>query len=564
MARGNRTILIGVMALLLLWLALGMLESSWKFRLDLTEEGRYSLSEATLEILENMDERLEVEILLQGDLPAGMKRFQKGIEETVKTFRNYANEDIRIVYKDPLQLDRESREAYIADLAAFGINPTNLFSTQNGAQTSRLIFPGIVLRTESYELGVLLLKGEMGMSPDETLNLSIENLEFEIAQALKRLYTRNKRAVGVIIGQGEMDADNGFGMVEALNEDYEVYKVPFEQAKSVEDLLSFEVLLVAGPKEAYGEREKYLLDQYLMYGGNLLFFVDQLQVNLEDAGDGGTVAMPVDNGLDEMLFRYGIRINRDLIQDLNFGYHPVVAGDFGNQSQIVPLPWPFYVHAGNMANHPITKGLDQVQFRFVSTLDTVKADGVKKTPLVFSSNFTKRLSAPVRVAFEDMSGEPDMASFTLQNLPLVYLLEGTFSSYFKNRFVPEEFDASLFLPEGNTGRILVAGDADVVKSWVDPNEKQPLPLGISPFSENQMANREFLQNAVNFLVDPDGIMASKRKQFEIRPLNKRKVSRQKTLWQTINLLVPVGMVFLIGWVQYIFKKRKYEKDSRNS
>jgi gliding-associated putative ABC transporter substrate-binding component GldG len=562
MTKGLRTILLGSVFLLLLWLVLALLASRWKFRLDLTEEGRYSLSEATLEILETMDGPLEVDILLDGDLPPGMKRFQKGIEETIKTFRNYANEDIRIAYRDPLQLDPASRETYIAELAAFGINPTNLYSRENGAQTSRLIFPGVVLRTDSYELGVLLLKGEMGMGPDEILNLSIENLEFEIAQALKRLYTENKPAVGVIIGQGEMDADNGFGMVEALNEDYEVYKVPFDQAKSVEDLLSFEVLLVAGPKAAYGEREKYLLDQYLMYGGNLLFFVDQLQVDLKDAGEGGTVAMPFDTGLDDMLFRYGIRINRDLIQDLNFGYHPVVAGDFGNQPQIVPLPWPFYVHAGNMANHPITKGLDQVQFRFVSTLDTVKADGVKKTPLVFSSNFTKKLSAPVRVAFEDMAEDPDMDSFTLQNLPLVYLLEGTFTSYFKNRFVPEEFDAGLFISEGTTGRILVAGDADLVKSWVDPSEKQPLPLGISPFSENQMANREFLQNAVNFMVDPDGIMASKRKQFQIRPLNKRKVSSQRTLWQAINLVVPVGMVFLMGWMQYIFKKRRYEKDGR--
>lgn len=477
--------------LILLWLGFWGLKTTWRFRLDLTEERRYSLSEATREVLANMDGPLEVEILLEGDLPAGMKRFQKGIEETLITFRNYSNEEITIRYQDPLKMDSESREDYILDLAGYGINPTNLYSTQNGAQTSRMIFPGIVLRSQDYELGVLLLKGEMGMGPDEILNVSIENLEFEISQALQRLYTKNKKAVGIIIGQGEMAEDNGFGMVEALNEDYEVYKVPFDQADEVADLLTFETLLVAGPQQAYGVREQYLLDQYLMRGGNLVFFVDQMAVNLEDASGDGTVAMPFDTGLDGLLFRYGIRINGDLIQDLNFGYHPVVAGDFGNQSQLVPLPWPFYVQAGKMANHPITKGLDQVQFRFVSSMDTVKADGVIKTPLIFSSDFSKKLSAPVRVAFEDMAEEPEVSSFTSGNLPLVYLLEGNFTSFFKNRFVPEGFDPAGFVAEGNAGRVLVAGDADLVKSWVEPGKNEPLPLGLSPFAENQMANREF-------------------------------------------------------------------------
>ncbi|SHN01109.1 gliding-associated putative ABC transporter substrate-binding component GldG [Cyclobacterium lianum] len=552
-------IVFGALAIALVWLTGFGMSQWWEFRVDLTEEGRYSIGEATQEVLAGMDGPLEVEILLNGALPPGMMRFQKGIVETIKTFRAYSNEDIHIVYKDPLQMEGGAREEYILDLAAYGINPTNLYSTQDGAQTSKMIFPGIVLRSANYELGVLLLKGEAGMGPDEILNLSIENLEFEISQAIKRLYMRDKRAVGIIMGQGEMDPDDGFGMVEALNEDYEVYKVPFEQAKSVEDLLTFEALLVGGPREAYGEREKYLLDQYLMYGGNLLFFVDKLAVDLEKAGGDGTVAMPFDTGLDDMLFRYGIRINNDLIQDLNFGYHPVVAGEFGDQSQIVPLPWPFYIQAGKMADHPVTKGLDQVQFRFASTLDTVKADGVRKTPLIFSSVYSKRLSAPVRVAFEDMSAEPDVTSFTSGSLPLVYLLEGNFTSFFKNRFVPDEFDEDLFLPEGSSGRILVSGDAGVIKSWIDPGEEQPLPLGMNPFSENITANREFLQHAVNYLVDPDGIMAAKRKDYQIRPLNKVKIRQQKTLWQFINVVFPVVTILLLGYLQYLFRKRKYEK-----
>ncbi|MEX0882084.1 MAG: Gldg family protein, partial [Cyclobacteriaceae bacterium] len=343
-----------------------------------------------------------------------------------------------------------------------------------------------------------------------------------------------------------------------LNEDFEVYKVPFDQAKAVEDLLTFEALLIAGPKESYGEREKYLLDQYLMYGGNLLFFIDQMAVDLKDAGGEGTVAMPFDTGLDDLLFRYGIRINRDLIQDLNFGYHPVIGGDFGDQAQIVPLPWPFYVQAGNMSSHPITKGLDQLQFRFVSTLDTVMARGVEKTPLLFSSNYSRIMQAPVRVAFEDMAREPNVDAFSLSNLPLMYLLEGEFTSYFKNRFLPEGFDKSMFKESGNKGKILVAGDGDVVKSWIDPQSKNPMPLGRDHYSDILVANRSFLQNALQYMVYPDGIISSKIKQFEIRPLNKVRVRNQKSFWQMINILLPIAVIVVIGMARIYYKKRKYE------
>lgn len=559
MNRKLSALLYGILAISLIWFLVLNLDKWWSFRLDMTEEGKYSIGQATLDVLEDMDGPLEVDILLTGDLPPGMKRFQRNIEQTLKTFRSYSREKISINYVDPLVVAGDSSEQYIIKLADYGINPTNLHSTRNGAQATQLIFPGIVLRSPSKETGVLLLKGELGMGPEETLNLSIENLEFEIVQAIKRLYTINKRAIGIIIGQGEMNEDEGYGMVEALNEDFEVYKVPFEQAKSVEDLLTFEVLIVAGPKSPYSEREKYLLDQFLMYGGNILFMMDQMTINLEEAGGNGTVAMPFDTGVDDLLFRYGVRINKDLIKDLNFGYYPVVSGEFGNQPQIVPLPWPFYVQAGKMANHPITKGLDLVQFRFVSSIDTVKADQVKKTPLIFSSNYSRRESAPVRVAFNDMSKEPDVKSFNSGSLPLAYLLEGKFTSFFKNRFVPDEFDESKFLPESNGGKILVAGDADVFKSWVKPQDQIPLPLGNSPFSENRTANRTFLQNAVNYMVYPQGIIASKNKEFEIRPLNKVKIKQQRVMWQVINVVLPVLLVIIIGWFKQYLRKKKYAK-----
>ena len=544
-------ILLGVVVMLV------FLSRMFPFRIDLTEDKRYSLHLATIEVLENLEEPLEIEVLLTGNLPGGMRRLQRSITETIRTFNAYSSKKILYYEEDPLSIPADIREDYIVTLSGYGINPTNLYITEDGVQKNRLIFPGVVVRNAEFETGTLLLRGEMGMSPEQILNQSIENLEFELINAIKKLVTKQQYSIGIIMGHGEMGEDDGFGMVEALVEDYEVYKIPMEQAKDVEDLDPFAVLIVSGPKESYTEREIYLLDQYMMNGGNLIFLIDAVAANLEDAGGSGTVALPFDTGLDPLLFRYGIRINKDLIQDVNFGYHPVMAGDFGDQPQLVPLPWPFYVSAGRMAAHPITKGLDQVMFRFVSSLDTVKSDGVKKTPLIFGSDFGRKIAAPARVAFEDMTAGPDLSQFKIKNLPLIYLLEGEFTSFFKNRFLPDGIDPAKFQENGNKGRVLVAGTGNLFKSVLDPQTGEPLPIGTDPFSQTNYANRLLLQNAIKYLMEPEGIIATRTKQFQIRPLNKVKIQEERVYWQLVNVIAPVAIFGLIGMIWGYFRKRKF-------
>ncbi len=547
-------IILGAVVLVLLLFRL------FSFRIDLTEDKRYSLHPSTIQVLQSLEEPLEVEILLTGNLPGGMRRLQRSIAETIRTFNAYSSEKISYYEEDPLTLPADIREDYVVTLSGYGINPTNLYMTENGGQKSRLIFPGVVVRSSEFEVGTLLLRGERGMSPDRILNQSIENLEFELINAIRKLVSGQKYSVGMMMGHGELEEDEGFGIVEALAEDYEVYKIPMEQAVSVESLDPFAVLIIAGPRESYSEKEVYLLDQYLMNGGNLIFLIDAVAVNLENAGGSGTVALPFDTGLEQLLFRYGVRINKDLIQDVNFGYHPVMAGDFGDQPQIVPLPWPFYVAAGRMATHPITKGLDQVMFRFVSSMDTVKADGVKKTPLIFGSDFGRKLAAPVRVAFEDMADSPDLSIFGIKNLPLLYLLEGQFTSLFKNRFLPEGMDPAKFQESGSQGKVLVTGTGSLFQSVFDLTTGEPLPIGQDPFSGTNYANRMLLQNSIKYLTEPEGIIATRTKQFQIRPLNKVKVQEEKTFWQVINVVIPVVVLALLemGWV--FSRKLRFSKN----
>ncbi|MGY6744370.1 MAG: gliding motility-associated ABC transporter substrate-binding protein GldG [Cecembia sp.] len=547
----NLLLLFG--SILLIWVIVRI----FPFRLDLTEEKRYSLHPSSIAALKALDGPVEVEILLTGQLPGGMRRLQRSIEETIRTFNAYSPYKISFYYEDPLNLPADIREDYIVGLAEYGINPTNLFITEDGGQKTRLIFPGVVVRNETYETGALLLQGERGMGPDEKLNHSIENLEYELIQAIRKISTEKEFSIGMTIGKGEMEEDEGFGIVEALVDFHEVFKIPLEQATKPEDLDPFDIVIVSGPKESFSDKEIYILDQYLMKGGNLIFLIDAMDYDLDKAGGDGTVALPLEHGLDQLLFRYGIRVNRDLIQDLNFGYYPVVAGYFGDEEQIVPLPWPFYIAAGRMAKHPITKGLDQVMFRFSSSLDTVKADGITKTPLIFGSEVSRKLNAPVRIAFEDMAKEPDIEAFGLSNLPLLYLLEGQFNSLFRNRFLPDGVDRSTYQEMSNGGRVLVAGTGKLFKSQKSFLDGNPLPIGEDPFNNTQYANRTLLHNAVNYLLEPDGIMATRTKTLQIRSLNKLKVREEKTKWQALNILGPVAFFIVIGLIWSYLRKRKF-------
>ncbi len=546
-------------ALLLGILVLVGLALTIRFRIDLTEEKRYSLHPSTLQLLEGIDRPLHVDILLTGEqLPGGMRRLQKSIEETVRTFNAYSAENITVSYFDPLEVTDSLKEAFIYTLADYGIRPTNLFVNKATGQQEQLIFPGILVSDDTYETGALILKGERGMSAEQTLNASIENLEFELAQAIQKLLYPQKTALAMIIGHGELAEDDGFGMVEALNGRYELFKVPMEQAKKVEDLSSFAAVFILGPDSTFSDRELFLLDQYVMGGGNLVVAAEGASLDLSQLAGEGTLALPQENSLDRLLFRYGIRVNKDLIQDLNFGVIPVMGGNFGNQEQLVPLPWPYHFQAGRMYSHPITKGLDQINFRYSSSLDTVKADGVKKTPLLFSSDRSRILPLPHLISLTAFQEPPLESEFALQNLPLAYLLEGEFTSLFKNRFVPEEF-AGIAVKNSGKGKVLVLGDASVFQSQINLSDQEPLPLGEDPLAKATYANKQFLENILQYLTDPEGIIATRTKVLQIRPLDKVKVAEEKQMWQAINLGIPVLFLGLMGALIGLLRVKRFSR-----
>lgn len=539
----------GILAVMLVF----QLSEVFRFRIDLTEEKRYTISEATKATLRQLDNDVFVEVFLAGELPPEFQRFQKSIGETLEEFGIYA--DIQYKFTDPSAAQSEqARNRFFQSLVQRGIQPTNLNYRRDGQSSQMLIFPGAVVSVGANEVPVNLLSGNRTAGKEEVINESIEGLEYEFISAIRQL-TEPRRRIGLVTGHGEPDSTQLAGLAGRLTEKYDVFQVPLARRNDL--LTGYDALIVTKPTRPFSEKEKYLLDQFVMRGGRLLLFMDALKVNMDSASGEGTIALPYETGLDDLLFKYGVRINRNYVCDLSSGTFPVVTGNFGEQPQIQQLPWPFFPVITRYADHPAVKGLDASLLRFASTIDTVKAAGIRKTPLLQTSERTKVLGPPVRVSFNDLQGplQPEFFTDGIQNVG--YLLEGSFQSVFKNRFLPAGVNKTNFRQDGQPSKIIVVADGDVVRNELDLETNRPLDVGVDPYAGINYANGELITRMVDYLTDEDGLMLVRAKEIKIRPLDKVKVKEEKAFWQWMNVGVPVLVILLLGAGKYYLRKRKF-------
>ncbi len=535
-------------------LVVNQLVDRFPCRLDLTEERRYSISEATQRQLENLEDVVYVEVYLEGELPSGFKRLQKSIRELLEQFAYYADDNVQFTFVNPdLAKTDRSKNEYYRYLAEKGIQPTNLSYEGEGGKTEKLIFPGAIVSYFGEEQGVMLLKGNRGATPDETLNQSIENLEYELISAIKKLANDDRKRIGLVKGHGELDSLQVAGFTSLLVDKYDVYQINLP--KRTTPLEGYDLVILSKPTSAFTEQEKYMLDQYVMNGGRMMMFLDALSVNMDSASGEGTFAFPYTTNLNDLLFKYGLRINTNYIQDINCGFFPVVAGNMGDQAQIRMLPWPFFPLINAYGDHQIVRNLDASIMKFASTIDTVKAEGIKKTPLMLTSPYTRVLSSPVSVKFNDLRNELNPDLYNKGPQPVAYLLEGEFTSLYRNRLLPNGVDKSSFKERGTASRILVVSDGDYIRNEFD--REQPQDLGYDPLQKVNYANKDFVSNALEYLLDDDGIINTRLKEIKIRPLDKVKVDNERTYWQVINLLLPLVVLVAFGIGRSILRKRKY-------
>jgi len=546
------TLLSIATGLLLIWLA-NQLADRYRFRLDMTEEQRYSVSDATKSTLESLDQEVFVEVFLTGNLPSKFQRFQKSIGELLDEFSIYGN--VQYKFTNPSRAgNEEARNRFYQSLVQRGIQPTSLNDRRDGQSSQQLIFPGAIVSIGARETAVNLLSGNRTSSNDEVINESIEGLEYEFVNAIRSL-TENRKRVGMITDHGVPDSTQLAGLSGRISEKYLLFNVRLTDRNG--PLTGYDAIVLPKPTEAFNAHEKYYLDQYVMRGGKLLVFYDALHVNIADASGEGTIALPYETNLDDLLFRWGVRINKNYVLDLNCGSTLVVTGNFGERPQMKLLPWPFFPVVTNYGDHPSVKGLDATLLRFASSIDTVKAEGIKKTPLLKTSERTKVISPPVKVAYDDLQGVLKPEFFRDGTKNLAYLLEGKFQSLYKNRFPPKGIDRSKFVEDGVFSRIVVIADGDIIRNEFDLESGQPLDIGVDPYAQQNYANGELVTRLLDYLTDEDGLVMVRAKEIKIRPLDQAKVKEEKTKWQLINVVMPLVLIVLLGGLKFYLRKRKF-------
>ncbi len=543
---------------LVLVVLVNALASFYFFRIDLTEEKRYTIKEQTKEILQSLDDEVFVEVFLEGDLNPGFKRFQKSVKETLEEFRIYSNNKVKSVFTNPMQATGEkARNEFMRELASKGISPLNVIDNKDGQRVEKFVFPGAVVSYGGFETGVMLLKGNRAEGSQQVLNQSIESAEFELANAIYKMSNTNRKKIGLLRGHGELDSVQIASFNNALLEQYDVFQVDLSRKEKVGD---YSLLIAAKPRTEFSQADKYKLDQYIMQGGRVLFLLDRMDAVMDSASRDDYFAFPYNLNLDDQLFKYGVRINPDLIEDRVSGKYPIVIGMQGNQPRIQSLEWPFFPLLNQYAEHPITRNLDAVLSKFVSSIDTVKAIGVKKTALLFSSPYTKKITAPVKVGVEDLRRQMQDNNFGDGKIPVAYLLEGTFTSLFKNRFAPDGVDTADFHSESKSTKLIVVADGDLARNEINRRDGKPQTLGYDPVSQYTFANQDLLMNMVAYLTDENGLIHVRSKEVKIRPLDKEKIKNDRTYWQMVNIMLPLVVLIAFGFVRAYMRKLKYARN----
>jgi gliding-associated putative ABC transporter substrate-binding component GldG len=543
---------------LMLVVLVNALASFYFFRIDLTEEKRYAIKEQTKEILKNLDDEVFVEVFLEGDLNSGFKRFQKSVRETLEEFRIYSNNKVKFVFTDPTQAHgQKARNEFMSELASKGISPLNVIDNKDGQRVEKFVFPGALVSYGGFETGVMLLKGNRAEGSQRVLNQSIEGAEFELANAIYKMSNTNRKKIGLLRGHGELDSLQIASFNNALLEQYDVFQVDLSRKAKVGD---YSLLIAAKPRSEFSQQDKYKLDQYIMLGGRVLFLLDRLDAVMDSASRDDYFAFPYNLNIDDQLFKYGVRINPDLIEDRVSGKYPVVIGTDGGRPRIQQFEWPFFPLLNQYAEHPITRNLDAVLSKFVSSIDTVKAVGVKKTPLLFSSQYTKKMVAPVKVGVEDLRRQMSDNNFNDGKMPVVYLLEGNFTSLFKNRFAPDGVDTTGFKSQSSETKMIVVADGDIARNEISRKDEKPQSLGFDPMSQYTFANQDLLMNMVAYLTDENGLIHVRSKEVKIRPLDKEKIKSDRTYWQMVNIVLPLVVLIAFGFVRAYLRKLKYARN----
>ena len=518
-------------------------------RFDLTQDKRYTLSKETVRLVEQIEKPLFIKVYLQGDFPAEFKRLQLETDQLLQEL-NEINDLVQFRFIDPISSSKE--------LIKKGLQPSRLTVQEDGKVSEAVIFPWAEISFDDKEANVPLLVNAISPSQEQQLQSSIENLEYEFANAIHKISEEKNKTIAILKGNGQPDDIYLYSFLKSLSEYYKLAEFTLDSiennpVKTLKELSNYDLSIIAKPSQRFNEKEKFVLDQYIMQGGKTLWLLDNVHAEMDSLMlTGKALAFNRDLNLTDMLFSYGVRINYNVTKDLYSSSIRLAAGSAGNQVQYENFRWPYFplIFADN--SHSITKNIDPILMKFPSSLDTLQ-NQIKKKILLESSPLAKIIGTPANINLNEVAIEQNKDEFQDSNTNFGVLLEGAFTSAYANRITP--FDFANYSRTGNQNKMIIISDGDIGVNEVFRGE--PLPLDKDKWTNQNYGNIDFLLNSVHYLLDDNGLLNLRSKSLQIQFLDRERVFEQRSYWQLINLALPLLILFGFGLLFNFMRKRRY-------
>ncbi|SRX54872.1 gliding motility-associated ABC transporter substrate-binding protein GldG [Aequorivita sp. CIP111184] len=554
--------IVSVLILLVGLILLNVLGNYFYIRFDLTQDKRFTLSDEAKKIVDQVDSPLIVDVFLKGNFPPEFRRLQGETKQLLEEFSAY-NPNIKFEFINPTE---KGNEAFQSQFEKFGLTPAQVSVTESGKQSTELVYPWALAHHDGKSVKIGLLKNQLGATSEERVNSSLQNLQYAFADGFKKLATEKSKKIAVLKGNGEYDDRYIADFFSTLREYYFIAPFTLDSVasnpeKTLKALEGFDLIVAAQPTEAFSDTEKYVLDQYIMNGGESLWLMDATQMQV-DTVSGKSYAFGKDLNLNDFFFKYGIRINPNLVKDVYSAPIVLASGD-ERDAQYNRYPWFFSPLSSSANNHPIVSNIEAVKFDYASAIDTLP-NNIKKTVLLSTSPITKIVGLPFPIDYESeipknlqvVNEGPNPDEYNAGEVPLAVLMEGEFTSVFKNRVKPIKLEGELKnIDDGNPAKMVVISDGDIIKNQMQGN--RPLELGFDKMTNQFYGNKEFLLNTVNYLLDDSGLINIRTRQIAVPFLDPQKTLEQRNKWQILNILLPLGLLALFGIVFTIYRKRKY-------
>ncbi len=544
-------------------------------RFDLTSEKRYTLSDTSKEILRNLDDYVYFRVYLEGEFPAGFKKLRKETKEMLDEFRAYSKfVDYEFINPSESNDAAERNETYKL-LYQSGLNPTELaMKTKAGAQQI-IIWPCALVSYQEKEKPLDLLDTSMGESSSQALNNSAQNLEYKLISAIKELSQEKKPSLAFIEGHGELDENEVYDITKSLQKKYNVKRITLDgqvtalnsrtetSDSSIVINSNYDAIIIAKPTKPFSEKDKFIIDQYVMHGGKILWLIDPVFATMDSLQmSESTIGNALDIKLDDMFFKYGLRLNKNLLLDLNSAKIALRTGQMGGQAQIEYFNWYYFPLLNAASNNSIVKNINPLKADFVSSIEPVISDSdVQKTPLLRTSNYTNIAATPVYITLGMLRQAPDQRMFSQKSQNVAYLLKGEFESLYANRMTSEIVESKEmgFKTSSKPTAMIVVADGDIIRNQFHIPKGYPLPLGFDQYTQITYGNKDFIENAISYLVDGEGLIEVRNRELKIRLLDANKVNNDALVWQIVNVLLPSVVVIIFGFILAIIRKRRFTK-----